>query len=79
MDNARTLGVRDLYDVTRFSARLVSYVTAPPQNWLWGWTSNRVVFEGDELHLFPASRPSSWRLSRCAGRSRRMYRDLSGA
>ena len=40
-------------DVTRFSAHLVSYVTAPAQNWLWGWTSNRVVFEGDELHLFP--------------------------
>ena len=54
MDNARTLGMRDLDDVSRFSAQLVSYVTAPPQNWLWGWTS--VAFDGDELHLFPGPR-----------------------
>jgi hypothetical protein len=53
MENARTLGVRDPDEVARFSARLTSYVTAPAQNWLWGWTANRVLFEGDELHLFP--------------------------
>ena len=52
-ENARSLGVRDPGDVARFSAHLSSYVTAPAQNWLWGWTSNRIVFEGDELHLFP--------------------------
>ena len=53
MVNARTLGVRDAGEVSRFSAQLASYVTAPAQNWLWGWTSNHFVFEGDELHLFP--------------------------
>ncbi len=53
MENARTVGVRNEYDVTRFSAHLASYVTAPPQNWLWGWTSNWYEFEGNELHLFP--------------------------
>jgi hypothetical protein len=53
MENARTLGVRDAGEVSRFSAHLSSYVTAPSQNWLWGWTSNRFLFEGDELHLFP--------------------------
>ncbi len=52
-ENARSLGVRDPGDVARFSAHLSSYVTAPAQNWLWGWTSNRIVFEGNELHLFP--------------------------
>ena len=53
MVNARTLGVRDAGEVSRFSAQLASYVTAPAQNWLWGWTSNHFVFQGDELHLFP--------------------------
>jgi hypothetical protein len=52
-ENARSLGVRDAGEVARFSAHVSSYVTAPAQNWLWGWTSNRIVFEGDELHLFP--------------------------
>ena len=51
--NARTLGVRDVGQVSMFSAQLSSYVTAPAQNWLWGWTSNHFVFQGDELHLFP--------------------------
>ena len=72
MDNTRTLGVRDLYDVTRFSARLVSYVTAPPQNWLWGWTANRVVFEGDELHLFPGLVAVALAAFAFGDRSRRM-------
>lgn len=53
MANARTLGVRDAGEVARFSAQMASYVTAPAQNWLWGWTSNHFVFQGDELHLFP--------------------------
>ena len=51
MENARTLGMRDLGDVSRFSAQLASYVTAPLQNWVWGWTASR--FEGNELRLFP--------------------------
>jgi hypothetical protein len=48
LDNARALGPRD---TAAFSARLVSYVTAPRGNWIWGWTSGR--FPGDELHLAP--------------------------
>jgi hypothetical protein len=53
IQNARSLGVRDPGDVATFSAQLSSYLTAPAQNWLWGWTSNWIVFEGNELHLFP--------------------------
>ena len=37
--------------MTKFSATLASYITAPQENWLWGWTAFR--FEGDELRLFP--------------------------
>jgi hypothetical protein len=53
MENARSLGVRNAAEVARFSAHASSYVTAPAQNWLWGWTSNHILFEGNELHLFP--------------------------
>jgi hypothetical protein len=51
MANARVLGMRNPADVSRFSAHLASYITAPPQNWVWGWTASR--FDGNELHLFP--------------------------
>jgi hypothetical protein len=51
MENARELGMRDLGDVSRFSAQPASYITAPLQNWLWGWTGSR--FDGNELRLFP--------------------------
>jgi Bacterial membrane protein YfhO len=53
MENARALGVRSADEVATFSAHLSSYVTAPAQNWVWGWTSNHIVFQGNELHLFP--------------------------
>jgi hypothetical protein len=49
--NTAVLGVRDPGEVANFSARLASYVTAPQENWLWGWTAFR--FDGDELRLFP--------------------------
>ena len=49
--NTHLLGVRDRAEVGNFSARLTSYLTAPQENWLWGWTAFR--FEGDELRLFP--------------------------
>jgi len=49
--NTAVLGVRDPAEVANFSARLASYVTAPQENWLWGWTAFR--FDGDELRLFP--------------------------
>ncbi len=53
--NTSVLGVRDPFEVGKFSARLVSYITAPQENWLWGWTSFRFRFEGDELHVFPGT------------------------
>ena len=53
-------------------------MTAPPQNWIWGWTSNRVVFEGDELHLFPGLAAVALAAFAFARRSRRMTRNLSG-
>jgi hypothetical protein len=49
LDNAHDLGPRD---TAAFSARLLSYVTAPRGSWIWGWTSGR--FPGDELHLAPS-------------------------
>jgi len=49
--NTRALGPRDPGDVATFSARFASYVSAPEQNWIWGWTS--IDYPGNELHLFP--------------------------
>ena len=49
--NATRLGVRPTDEIGIHSAVPASYVSAPVENWLWGWTSVR--FEGDELHLFP--------------------------
>jgi hypothetical protein len=49
--STRALGPRDPGEVANFSARLGSYLSAPQQNWLWGWTS--FAYTGDELHLFP--------------------------
>jgi hypothetical protein len=50
-DNASRVGARTLTDIGAHSAVLSSYVSAPAENWLWGWTSP--MFPGDELHLFP--------------------------
>jgi hypothetical protein len=49
--NARVLGPRSPGEIGNFSAHLASYISAPWQNWLWGWTAFR--FTGNELHLFP--------------------------
>jgi len=49
--NTHELGPRPAGEVAMFSAERVSYVTAPQQNWLWGWTGSR--YEGNERHLFP--------------------------
>lgn len=51
IENARSLGPRPAEEVARFSATLLSYASAPAQNWLWGATADR--FGGNELHLFP--------------------------
>ena len=45
------LGPRPEGEVMQFSAQWGSYLAAPYQNWLWGWTA--WVFIGNERHLFP--------------------------
>jgi hypothetical protein len=45
------LGPRPAAEVELFSAAWSSYLAAPPQNWLWGWTA--WGFTGNERHLFP--------------------------
>jgi hypothetical protein len=47
----RELGPRPEGDVLTFSAQWGSYLAAPQQNWLWGWTA--WDFSGNERHLFP--------------------------
>jgi hypothetical protein len=68
--NARELGTRGPGDVASFSAELVSYVTAPEQNWLWGWTADR--FYGDELRLYPGVIATALALAAFAHRTRRI-------
>jgi len=51
IENLGRLGPRDLGEAARLSADPLSYLTAPPQNWLWGGTADR--FPGNELRLFP--------------------------
>jgi hypothetical protein len=53
IENASRLGPRDLGEVAQFSARPLSYLTTPSQNWLWGGTAER--FHGNELRLFPGA------------------------
>jgi hypothetical protein len=53
--NARVLGPRAPGEVSDFSAQAASYLAAPEQNWLWGWTAFQ--FRGNELHLFPGLIP----------------------
>jgi len=48
--NAKRLGPRSRWEIAQFSALAVSYVKAPPENWLWGWTAWGL--EGNEVHLF---------------------------
>jgi len=45
------LGPRPAGDVLTFSADWGSYLSAPQQNWLWGWTAWN--YGGNERHLFP--------------------------
>jgi hypothetical protein len=51
LENVQTLGTRDVVDAARYSATARSYLAAPPENWLWGWTG--ASFKDDELQLFP--------------------------
>lgn len=45
------LGARPAGEVAQFSAEWRSYLAAPQQNWLWGWTA--WTYGGNERHLFP--------------------------
>jgi hypothetical protein len=47
----RELGPRPEGEVLQFSAEWRSYLTAPYQNWLWGWTAWN--YTGNERHLLP--------------------------
>jgi hypothetical protein len=47
---AGVLGERDLTEIRQYSAQPISYLASPPQNWLWGWTSE---WGSAERHLFP--------------------------
>ena len=51
LESARVVGTRAPGETASYSAQWSSYLSAPAQNWLWGWTA--VGFEGNELHLFP--------------------------
>jgi hypothetical protein len=68
--NARELGTRGPGEIAGFSAQLISYVTAPEQNWLWGWTAFR--FHGEELRLLPGAVAAALALMAFFHRSRRL-------
>jgi hypothetical protein len=71
-ENARAVGTRDPSEIAQFSARPASFVTAPSQNVLWGWTGGR--FDGNELHLFPGIVPV---LLACAAVGARSFRRIT--
>lgn len=69
VENARTLGSRNVEEVRRYSAEPVSYLATSHENRLWGWTADR--WGGPERRAFPglvALLLAGWGL---AGRSRR--------
>jgi hypothetical protein len=51
LQNAKTLGSRDVVEIAQYSATPANYLASPPQNWLWGWTADR--FGSNEARLFP--------------------------
>lgn len=53
VENMRAMGGRDPRDLAALSAHAVSYLAAPQQNLLWGWTADR--FGSMELRLFPGA------------------------
>ncbi len=68
--NAKALGPRTTGDVLSFSADWLSYVTAPAQNWWWGWSGAGI--EGNERHLFPGLIPPTLAILGLLRRSRPM-------
>jgi hypothetical protein len=53
IENMSRVGTRPISEIGIHSAVLASYLSAPAENWMWGWTSS--MFHGDELHLFPGA------------------------
>ncbi len=51
LEASETVGARPLAEITRYSARAVSYLASPESNLLWGWTADR--WGASELRLFP--------------------------
>jgi hypothetical protein len=51
VENAGQIGTWSPEEIRRFGTTRLSYLTAPAENWLWGWTAGR--FRGNELRLFP--------------------------
>jgi hypothetical protein len=66
----RELVPRPAGDVLTFSAEWGSYLAAPRQNWLWGWTA--WGFNGNERHLFPGVIAVLLALAALAWRPRRL-------
>ncbi len=64
------LGARPAGEVAQFSAEWRSYLVAPQQNWLWGWTA--WTYGGNERHLFPGLAAALLALLGLASRPRRM-------
>lgn len=69
LENVTRVGVRETSEIGIHSAVAMSYLSAPVENWLWGWTSS--MFEGDELHLFPGVIAAALALAGLASAPRR--------
>ena len=70
LENVTRVGVRQTSEIGLHSAVAKSYLSAPVENWLWGWTSS--MFQGDELHLFPGVIATALALVGLAYASRRI-------
>jgi hypothetical protein len=66
----RELGPRPAGEVLQFSADWRSYLTAPYENWLWGWTA--WAYTGNERHLFPGTIAAALALLGLAWKPRRI-------
>ena len=79
LHTSRTLGTRELKEVSAYSATLASYLASSPRSWLWGWTARR--WGGVELSLFPGAVALLLALAAALYRPRRMvlvYLALAG-
>jgi hypothetical protein len=67
--NVSTVGSRPTSEVAQYSAAPISYLLAPPQNWLWGGTHDSI---GNEGRLFPGLGAVLLGLAAAAYRPRRL-------